>query len=552
MLKSLSIKNFILIEDIEIKFGNRFSVLTGETGAGKSILIGAVSLILGKRADASVLTDKSKKCIIEADFDISSMNLNLFFEKNDIDYDDNAIIRREINQSGKSRAFINDSPVVLAEVKELTEKLIDLHSQHENLELNVTGYRTALIDSMSGTINISKDYVKKYNNYLKLNTELSELKEKLAQAKKDTDYYQFQIEQIEALKLKDANELSELEISSNELGNAEEIKTALQNALMFLNNDENSAEQFIKNSRSLIRNIESTYKNAETLLARIESVIIEISDICDEINIDQERIEINPSLLEQLNQRIDAINDLIKKHNCNDITELIKICENFKEKIYCTEELEEAVNDSQKKIDNILSDLKQSANELSKKREKNFPIIEKSVRETLAELGMPNASFKVSNCKSTELTQNGFDNIEFLFSANKNVTAQSLDKVASGGELSRLMLTIKSMLAKGLDLPTIIFDEIDTGVSGEIADKMGVIMENIASERQVISITHLPQIAAKGNEHFKVYKDESGNKTISFVKKLNHEQRINEIAAMISGSKTSPQALETAKVLLIK
>jgi DNA repair protein RecN (Recombination protein N) len=552
MLKSLSIKNFILIEDIEIKFGNRFSVLTGETGAGKSILIGAVSLILGKRADASVLTDKSKKCIIEAEFDISSMNLNLFFEKNDIDYDDNAIIRREINQSGKSRAFINDSPVVLAEVKELTEKLIDLHSQHENLELNVTGYRTALIDSMSGTINISKDYVKKYNNYLKLNTELSELKEKLAQAKKDTDYYQFQIEQIEALKLKDANELSELEISSNELGNAEEIKTALQNALMFLNNDENSAEQFIKNSRSLIRNIESTYKNAETLLARIESVIIEISDICDEINIDQERIEINPSLLEQLNQRIDAINDLIKKHNCNDITELIKICENFKEKIYCTEELEEAVNDSQKKIDNILSDLKQSANELSKKREKNFPIIEKSVRETLAELGMPNASFKVSNCKSTELTQNGFDNIEFLFSANKNVTAQSLDKVASGGELSRLMLTIKSMLAKGLDLPTIIFDEIDTGVSGEIADKMGVIMENIASERQVISITHLPQIAAKGNEHFKVYKDESGNKTISFVKKLNHEQRINEIAAMISGSKTSPQALETAKVLLIK
>jgi DNA repair protein RecN (Recombination protein N) len=552
MLKSLSIKNFILIEDIEIKFGNRFSVLTGETGAGKSILIGAVSLILGKRADASVLTDKSKKCIIEAEFDISSMNLNLFFEKNDIDYDDNAIIRREINQSGKSRAFINDSPVVLAEVKELTEKLIDLHSQHENLELNVTGYRTALIDSMSGTINISKDYVKKYNNYLKLNTELSELKEKLAQAKKDTDYYQFQIEQIEAIKLKDANELSELEISSNELGNAEEIKTALQNALMFLNNDENSAEQFIKNSRSLIRNIESTYKNAETLLARIESVIIEISDICDEINIDQERIEINPSLLEQLNQRIDAINDLIKKHNCNDITELIKICENFKEKIYCTEELEEAVNDSQKKIDNILSDLKQSANELSKKREKNFPIIEKSVRETLAELGMPNASFKVSNCKSTELTQNGFDNIEFLFSANKNVTAQSLDKVASGGELSRLMLTIKSMLAKGLDLPTIIFDEIDTGVSGEIADKMGVIMENIASERQVISITHLPQIAAKGNEHFKVYKDESGNKTISFVKKLNHEQRINEIAAMISGSKTSPQALETAKVLLIK
>jgi DNA repair protein RecN (Recombination protein N) len=552
MLKSLSIKNFILIEDIEIKFVNRFSVLTGETGAGKSILIGAVSLILGKRADASVLTDKSKKCIIEAEFDISSMNLNLFFEKNDIDYDDNAIIRREINQSGKSRAFINDSPVVLAEVKELTEKLIDLHSQHENLELNVTGYRTALIDSMSGTINISKDYVKKYNNYLKLNTELSELKEKLAQAKKDTDYYQFQIEQIEALKLKDANELSELEISSNELGNAEEIKTALQNALMFLNNDENSAEQFIKNSRSLIRNIESTYKNAETLLARIESVIIEISDICDEINIDQERIEINPSLLEQLNQRIDAINDLIKKHNCNDITELIKICENFKEKIYCTEELEEAVNDSQKKIDNILSDLKQSANELSKKREKNFPIIEKSVRETLAELGMPNASFKVSNCKSTELTQNGFDNIEFLFSANKNVTAQSLDKVASGGELSRLMLTIKSMLAKGLDLPTIIFDEIDTGVSGEIADKMGVIMENIASERQVISITHLPQIAAKGNEHFKVYKDESGNKTISFVKKLNHEQRINEIAAMISGSKTSPQALETAKVLLIK
>ncbi len=550
MLKSLSIKNFILIEDLEIEFSDCFSVLTGETGAGKSILIGALSLILGKRADAGVLTDKSKKCIIEAEFNISKIDLNRFFEKHHIDYEQNTIIRREINPAGKSRAFINDSPVLLSTIKEITEMLIDLHSQHENLELNFSAYRIALIDSISGTIQQAKDYSAKYIELIKLKSELEVMNQKLTKAKTDTDYYQFQIQQIEELKLSDNNELTELELTSNELENADEIKTVLQNTLLILNNEENSAEQFVKNARALIRNIENSYKNADSIINRLDSILIEIRDICDEISTDEERVEINPVLLDQVNQRIDSINDLLKKHNCADTQELMKLCQSFKEKIFSTEEFEESVNKQKREIENLSLELQTMAKKLSSKREGNFPKIEKSVKETLAELGMPNANFKISNLKSEDLTQNGIDCIEFLFSANKNVPVQSLDKVASGGELSRLMLTIKSMLAKGLDMPTIIFDEIDTGVSGEIADKMGAIMEKIAKERQVVSITHLPQIAAKGKEHYKVYKDETGNKTISFVKKLNQDERINEIAAMISGSKTSRHAVETAKVLL--
>ncbi len=550
MLKTISIKNYILIEDIKIDFDNCFSVMTGETGAGKSILIDALSLILGKRVDASVLFDKQKKCIIEAYFDLAHINLNNFFEENDIDYEQVTIVRREIGSNGKSRAFINDTPVNLSAIKQFTDNLIDLHSQHQNFELNNYKYRLGLIDSIAGTINLYSDYIKEFEKLSEFKRKLNEYSEKLKTANTETDYFKFQIEQIGVLEINNVNELKELEQESSMLENAEEIKTELQKSVHILSEDENSVEANLKTVRASLNSIESSYKNAGDIIKRLESVIIEIRDIADEMNNDENATEINPSLLEKTNQRIDAINTLLKKHNCTGINELLKVYESYKNRISSTEDLEEKVNEYIKQTGIQEKKIIELAQNLSLNRQKSFKTIEESIVSTLKELGMPNSGFAVENKISDEPGLTGFDNLEFLFSANKNMDLQSLEKVASGGELSRLMLTVKSMLAKGLNLPSIIFDEIDTGVSGEIADKMAVIMQSIAKERQVISITHLPQVAAKGQAHFKVIKDETGEKTKISVKSLTSDERILEIASMISGAKTSPQAVENAKILL--
>lgn len=550
MLKKIRIKNYILIEDISIDFNNCFSVLTGETGAGKSILIDALSLILGKRADAAVLLDKSQKCIVEATFDISKINIKYFFEENDLDFDDNTIIRREINSAGKSRAFINDTPVNLNEIKTLTSKLIDLHSQHENLSITDHKYRLGLIDSIAGTISLNAEYQRDYHTFTEEKSKLKTLTEKFNKARADIDYYKFQVEQIENLQLNDPEELTQLEEESAMLENAEEIKTELSRSYYLLGEEENSVEGMLKSIRASLNKISDSYKNAESLISRLESVIIELNDLGAEMSADEEKIEINPPLLEKHNQRIDAINSLLKKHNCANIAELLQVFQDYSDRITDTDELEEMIVKQETVLNKIEENLRKTAGELSDRRQQSFEKIEKAVISTLKGLGMPNANFSIKNQLSSELSTNGYDNIEFLFTANKNTELQILERVASGGELSRLMLTIKSMLAKGLELPTIIFDEIDTGVSGEIADKMASIMQLMAKERQVISITHLPQVAARGENHFKIIKNETGPKTITLVKKLMPEDRINEIASMISGAKTTPQAIENARILL--
>lgn len=550
MLKNISIKNYILIENVSIDFNEDFSVITGETGAGKSILIDAFSLVLGKRADAKVLLDKNKKCIVEASFDISKLKINDFFDGLDLDYEDITIIRREINSKGKSRAFINDTPVNISDIKELASKLVDLHSQHENLSISNLQYRIGLVDSIAGTVKIYEKYKQEYKRLNEYNSEIRKLSEELNTSKADIDYANFQIEQIESLEITNTEELDELENQSSILENAEEIKVYLQKAAYCINNNEKSISDQLKDVKADLIKISGSYAKANSFIDRIESVLIELNDIESEISSDEGEIEVNQQLLDTTNQRIDKINSVLDKHNCSKLTDLLEVLDSYKQKIRSTDELENSLAQKTKIRDELKSELNSLAEDLSKKREISFKKIESTLINTLKDLGMPHAAFSIKNNKQSNLTETGIDSIEFLFSANKNMSLQPLEQIASGGELSRLMLTIKSLLAKGLELPTIIFDEIDTGVSGEIAGKMASIMSAMANERQVISITHLPQVAAKGKHHFKISKNESSATTITTVCKLNQEARVSEIASMISGEKTTPQAIENAKILL--
>lgn len=550
MLKDILIDNYILIDKIKIEFDKGFTVLTGETGAGKSVLIGALSLVLGKRADAGILLSKDRKCIIEASFDISDLKLEDFFEVNDIDFDSLTIVRREINPAGKSRAFINDTPVTLKELKELTGQIIDLHSQNENLSLTDSVYRINLIDSIAGTIELYNCYFAEYMEYKALLAGQLDLKEKLRKALADADFIKFQIEQINSINLKSGSELEELENEASLLENAEEIQTVLSSGLQLLSDSDNSVQTLLKALKSSLQSIAKSYQTSEELILRLESVIIELKDIEMQFSIDADRIEVNPELLVKVNDRIDSINNLLRKHNCTNPLELFDVLEDFKSMVLNTESLEQELAESEINLVQKKNILKKLANDLSTKRRESYNSIEETVIFNLKQLGIPNSSFKINNNYSEEFTELGFDNIDFLFSANKNMPLEKVEKVASGGELSRLMLTVKSLMAKGMNLPGIIFDEVDTGVSGEIADKMAELMLKISNERQVISITHLPQVAAKGKNHLKVIKDESGERSKIIVKTLKSEERIMEIASMISGSVTTPQAIENARILM--
>jgi DNA repair protein RecN (Recombination protein N) len=550
MLKALSIKNYLLIDSIELNFNSGFSVITGETGAGKSIILGAISLLLGKRAESDVLVDKTTKCIVEASFSLDTQSLKPLFVENDVDFELNTLIRREISPEGKSRAFINDTPVNLAVLRTISEKLLDLHSQHENLALGLMSYRTQIIDIAAHTTGDVKIYQTNFQEYQKLCTELDAEKKQLAAAIKDKDYYKFQADQIETAQLGDENELEYLEEQSSLLENATEIKSNLAVALKSLESDELSAEILIREAKSVIAKISSKYKQGEQLTTRLDSVVIELRDICDQLNKDAEKAETNPLLLDKINSRIDLINKLLQKHLSSNIAELK---EKYKE--YCSflsnvEEIDERISVLTKQITNKLSELTRIATEISNKRTKSFASFEDQITNTLKELGISHAVFTVKNEKSHELGLQGFDNISFLFSANKAITPQPLEKIASGGEFSRLMLTLKSVIAPAAGVSTIIFDEIDTGVSGEIASKMGKIMNLLSSIFQVISITHLPQVAAMGQTHYKVYKNTDEKRSYTNIKALSTEERLTEIASMISGEKLSSQAIENAKILL--
>ena len=551
MIKNLSVRNYILIEKLDIDFNSGFSVITGETGSGKSMIIGAISLLLGKRADTDVLLFKDKKCVIEATFDIKNLGLKDLFAENEVDYSDETIVRREIMPEGKSRAFVNDMPVTLAVLKTLTDNFLDLHSQHENLSLTILPYRLRIVDSAAGTLSLFDEYKQKYAEYQSLENLLTKKKSKLSKILRDIDYYRFQVQEIENAKLVADDELDELEARASMLENAEEIKSALYETSNLFDAGEYSASALLKQMRSNLAKIAKTFKPAEELENRVESALVELSDINDTIGKLLSQVEVNPQQLQATNDRIDLLMGLMTKHRVANISELKQKYEEYKGYVDNSGNLEDEIADLEKQHSAKAKEVKAAAENLSKKRSASFKKTQEYVNSMLHDLGMPHGVFEIGN-EITEVSPNGIDNISFLFSANKAVAVQPIEKVASGGELSRLMLALKSLMAGSMNIPTILFDEIDTGVSGEIAARMGKIMQRIAENVQVLSITHLPQVAAMGSEHFKVYKHTDDQRTISSIKKLSTDERITEIASMMSGEKLTPEALENAKVLLGK
>ena len=551
MISNLSIRNYIIIEKLDIDFNSGFSVITGETGAGKSMIIGAISLLLGKRADTDVLFLKDKKCVIEATFDITKLGLKDLFAENEVDYSDVTIVRREILPEGKSRAFVNDMPVTLAVLKNLTDNFLDLHSQHENLSLTTLPYRLRIVDSSAGTLELFEEYKQKYTEYQSLGNLLTKKKNELAKALRDIDYYRFQAQEIENAKLTGDDEMEELEARASMLENAEAIKSTLYETSNLYDGGEYSASALLKQMRSNLAKIGKNFKPAQELEQRLESSIIELSDINDTISQHLSQVEVNPQQLQLTNERIDLLMSLLTKHRVANIAELKQKYQEYKGFVDNSGSLEDEIAELEKKYSVKAKEVKASAENLSKKRSASFKKTQEYINSMLRDLGMPHGVFEIGN-EITELSPNGIDNISFLFSANKSVPVQPIEKVASGGELSRLMLALKSLMANSMNIPTILFDEIDTGVSGEIAAKMGKIMQRIAQNVQVLSITHLPQVAAMGDEHFKVYKTTDDSRTISSIKKLSTDERITEIASMMSGEKLTSEALENAKVLLGK
>jgi DNA repair protein RecN (Recombination protein N) len=552
MLKSLFIKNYILIEELKINFSKGFNIITGETGAGKSIILDAIALLLGKRAETDVLYDNQKKCIIEAEIFTDDQEIFQVLADNDIDKDNNIILRREILPQSKSRSYVNDTPVKLSALKEIGEKLIDLHSQYENLSLSLYNYRLKIIDIAAGTVSLQTEYQNKFNKYSENKKLLQELEISLAEKLKDLDYYKFQYDQISTAKLNDDAELEELEQKALMLENAEEIKESLLKASDLIYDGEISALSLLKEVKILFGKLSGKYPKADELNERIDSVIQELKDISSIISEDAENSEINPELLENTNTRIDLINSLLMKHRVSSIKELKQKAEEFLSYITGTEDIENQIKSLQETVKSDYLQLVTIAEELSKKREAVFEKFSERIISSLVYLGIKDASFKVVNSKNSEPESSGFDNIEFLFSANKSMEMQSLSRVASGGEFSRLMLAFKSYIVKASGVSCVVFDEIDTGVSGEIALKMGKMMKELSSDIQVFAITHLPQIAALGDYHFKVYKRSDKLKTYTVIQELNFDERIKEIASMIGGDNISNQTIETAKLLLTK
>lgn len=549
MLKSLSIKNYALIDSLIIDFSGDLNILTGETGAGKSILLGAIGLIIGQRADLSVLRDKTDKCTAEGIFDIRNYGMQNFFSENELDYDDVTILRREITPQGKSRAFINDTPVNVRVLHDLGLKLIDIHSQHQNLDLNEKNYQLQVVDLVAGNGEVLKIYTSEYKAYLSLQESLNKSLQLAEQSKKDLDYYEFQFQQLYEAKLIE-NEQAELEFLLEKLTHAEEIRSVFGQAYLALSEDERSVLYVLKENLTSIGKLRSVLPEADQIFNRMESVYLELKDLAAESSTIEDRTENNPEKIEQVNQRLDLIYSLQQKHRVSSISELLQIQSEFEAKIQLVSSYDQEIEKLRKEIrakKEILEDL---ADKISLKRNAVAPPIENKVIDILRNVGIPNAAFQMKLSQLQELSSTGLDEVSFMFSANKNQELQEIGKIASGGEMSRLMLAIKTLITDARSLPTIVFDEIDTGVSGEIAVKMGQILEQMSKTVQVLNITHLPQIAAKGNHHYKVYKFDQDDRTFTSIKKLNKQERVEEIAQMLSGENYSATAMETAKELL--
>jgi DNA repair protein RecN (Recombination protein N) len=549
MLIKLFVQNYALIRELDVEFENGLTIITGETGAGKSILLGALSLILGTRADSSVLLDKNEKCIVEGTFRIEEYELNELFISNNLDYESVTTLRREINPAGKSRAFINDTPVTVNMLKELGDRLIDIHSQHQTLMLNDNSFQLNLIDSFSGTSVLKKEYREAYSNYRKLKKEYSSIKEKADKNKADLEYYQFQYNQLDEAKLK-SGEQTELEAEQELLGHTEEIKLALSSSSNLFYAEGLSILSMLREVKSNLGRIITFLPESESLISRTESVLIELDDLAAEVEKLAFSIEADPQRLAMVNNRLDNIYSLIQKHRVTDLDELIKKKDEIKDLIGSIVSSDERLIELETLLNREINRLKTVSEEISNKRKNVLPEIESRITELLKLLGIPNAKFRIILTHLQEFTATGIDQADFLFSANKQIAPENLAKIASGGELSRVMLSLKSLLTKNNNLPTIIFDEIDAGVSGEVADKVGQILSGMGKYMQVINITHLPQVASRGTRHYHVYKDDTDNSTFTRVKLLSPEERILEVARLLSGSEVTETAMKNARELL--
>ncbi len=549
MLKALSIKNFALIDSLEIDFSEGLSVITGETGSGKSILLGALGLVLGDRADLSSLKNKEIKCVIEVIISISKYNLESFFKNNDLDFESETTIRREILPSGKSRAFINDSPVNLGVLTQLSDLLVDIHSQHQTRSISESDFQFEIIDALAGQASIITNYstvLKSYKTHLSLIQQLQDEKTSLL---KDKDYYSFLFEELKNANLKPDEQLV-LEEQLEKLNHTDTIKSAVEKTLVISHQENLGVISQLKEVKSLIGKISGYSKEYETLFERLVSVQIEFEDIIVEWENINEKLFDDPVLLVELSQKLQLIYTLQKKHQVDNVEALIEIQQNLEKQLIETDSIDEKINEIKLIINKEEFELKQIANQITENRKKVIPELQNKMQTTLSKLGMPDAQFIVELNQTHEFLNNGSDHINFLFSANKGGNLGLIKKVASGGEMSRIMLSVKALLSEYKALPTIIFDEIDTGVSGEIANKMGEIMQQMSKQMQVIVITHLPQIASKGSIHYKVYKTTNTTETISELKKLSFDERINEIAEMLSGKDITESALIHAKSLL--
>ena len=550
MLKHLFIKNYTLIEELDIDLHPGFSVITGETGAGKSIILGAIGLLLGQRADSKSIKQGADKCVIEAQFDLSRYKMQEFFNENDIEYDQSdCIIRRELTASGKSRAFINDTPVQLSMLKELGEQLVDVHSQHQNLLLNKQDFQLNVVDVIAYDAKELATYQQTYNQYQATARELETLKDDIERNRQNLDFLQFQCDELTQANLEEG-EQEELEQRSDVMSHSEEIKSALYEADNALSAEVTGIIESLQTAISALKGIDRVWPNAQELTERLDSSYIELKDIAQEINAKLEDTDFDPAELDAVNNRLDKLYDLEKKYHVNTVDELITKRDELKHQLGNIENSDEALSELQKKLAKLQAQGRKEADALTKLRTKAARQIEKDMQARLIPLGMPNVRFSIEVTPSA-LGANGQDKIAFLFSANTSTPLQPVSQVASGGEIARVMLSLKAMISGAVKLPTIIFDEIDTGVSGKIAEKMAEIMQEMGhNERQVISITHLPQIAALGTAHYRVKKEETVIGTISRMKELTPEERITEIAQMLSGSDVSEAAIQNAKQLL--
>jgi DNA repair protein RecN (Recombination protein N) len=549
MIQSLSINNFALIEKLNIDFSSGFSIITGETGAGKSILLGALGMVLGKRADLSSLKNKDEKCVIEAHFHISNYNLQDFFSSNDLDYEEITILRREVLPSGKSRAFINDTPVNLQELQDLSAYLIDIHSQHQTQELSENSYQFQIIDAVAGNLEVVQHYRSQLHQYKKDNAKLDSLTLQLQNLRKEEDYNSFLLQELQSIALKSLDQI-ELEQQFEELNNVEFIKENLSKVLVLAHDEQYGITNILGEMKTTLQKVSGFSEFFQIIFERLDSLSIELKDCLQELSKRESDLIDDPQRLQKIKEELQLLYALQKKHQVNSVSELLAIESALESQANSYAEIEKNILDLESKISETAINLDDLANQIHLKRVEAVPILTTKWTEILSLLGMPNARFQIELKAGKVYFSNGKDEIEFLFSANKGSNFGLLKKVASGGELSRIMLATKAILSNYSKLPTIIFDEIDTGVSGEIANKMSEIMKQMSKAMQVMAITHLPQIAAKGDAHFKVYKTVKKEQTLTEIKQLNAEERILEIAQMLSGIEVTDSALNHAKSLL--